>query len=51
MAPVGVVPVVSDKGPEPQTNNEPSKSGKALVGIIYPPPEIRSKNPLIIFIS
>lgn len=41
--PVGAIPVVSDKGPDPQ-NLEPSKSGKALVGIIYPPPEIRSKH-------
>lgn len=35
-------PVVTDKGPDIQTNSEPSKSGKALVGIIYPPLEIRN---------
>uniref|UniRef100_A0A915IFD6 Splicing factor 3A subunit 1 n=1 Tax=Romanomermis culicivorax TaxID=13658 RepID=A0A915IFD6_ROMCU len=44
--PVGVensaVPVVTDRGPDIQNNTEPSKSGKALVGIIYPPLEIRN---------
>lgn len=34
--------VVSNRE-EDSMNNEPSLSGRAIIGLIYPPPDIRSK--------
>jgi hypothetical protein len=42
MAPPVMIPPVVSTREEDSMNTEPSLSGKAIIGLIYPPPDIRS---------